>query len=429
MLLRIVESQELRRSARLRELLLYLGRCHQSGAGNVREQEVGAAVFGRAEDYDTTLDNIVRVNVSELRKRLAHYFQEEGAQEPVIVEIPRGGYLPKFVRRTFLEEPEPQPAQEATPLATAVAGIAAVEAGAVIKVGRAERNPRRWLVTVLVLLMLVAGAGCGVLIWQNAALRTELHPWTADPALESLWSQFFATGREVDIVSADTSYALEEDVLRQPISLEDYLNYNYKRLGNRSDVPQATRDALEQILDRDSGSIGDFQVAVRILRLGGHDEHLKVTSARFYSPESLKTNDLILIGSQQSNPWVELFRDRLNFYPEYDLSLHRSFVHNRVPAKGEQAVYTAAEEPNRGYSVIAFLPNLNDRQNTLILAGTDSRATQAAGDFITSRSGMREIAKRLPVGPYPHFEVLLSSSQLVGTPLHTEVVTVRVFDH
>lgn len=431
LLQRIVESQELRRSARLRELLLFLGQRYMQGATLVREQEVGAAVFGRPEEYDTTLDNIVRVNVSELRKRLAHYFEQEGAAEPVVVEIPRGGYLPVLLRRCEAEAPE---AQESTVASEMIAAQEVVEpvVEPIVPTMAATPQPvqgRGLLVPVLAVLLLCAGIVCAVLQWQNEGLRAQLRPWKADPSLQGLWGQFFASGREVDIVSADSSYAMEEDLLRRSISLDDYLDYNYKRLSDQQDLAPATRDALSLILDRNSGSIGDFKVAARILALGGQDANLKLTSARSYSPDSIKANDIILIGSRESNPWVELYKDRMNFYPEYDYGLHRSYIVNRASRSGEQAVYSAAEDRNRGYSVVAYLPNLSEHRNALIIAGTDSQATLAAGDFVTSSAGMVAIRKYLPAGPYPYFEVVLGSSRLVGTPLHTEILAVRVHDH
>ena len=94
LLQRVVNSQELKRALRLRELLLYIGtRSLKDRVPSIREQEIGAAVFGRPDDYDTNIDNIVRVNVSELRKRLDHYFQDEGADERflwVLARKPQG---------------------------------------------------------------------------------------------------------------------------------------------------------------------------------------------------------------------------------------------------------------------------------------------------------------------------------------------------
>jgi hypothetical protein len=413
---RVVDSRELKRAARLRELLLYLGKRQREGAVNLREQEVGAAVFGRPEEYDTALDNIVRVNVSELRKRLAHYFQEEGAAEPLLIEIPRGGYLPVFVRRQVAEAVAPGPGPVDSP--------AAEVASAPVVLPRATEG-RGFLTPLLAILLLCAGAACAVLQWQNVGLRTKLRPWTAEPALNAFWSQFFATGHEVDIVSADSSYALAGDLLHRTIPLDDYLDYKYKSYTGEPGVSAEQRDTINMVLDRNNGSVGDFQVAERILQLGGPSSTVKVASARSYTPESIKMNDIILIGSSESNPWVDLYKDRMNFFLEYDPVLHRSYVVNHAPQSGEPAIYTAADTHNTGYSVVAFLPNLSDHHNVLVIAGTDSQATRAAGDFITSGAGMEAIRQRLPVGRYPYIEVVLSSSRLVGTTLHTEIQAVR----
>ena len=94
---RVSASTQLKRAPRLRELLLFLGNCSlKDGRDQVHEQEIGTQVFGRRESYDTSIDNIVRTNVSDLRKRIDAYFQTDGSQEPVLMEIPRGSYIPVF---------------------------------------------------------------------------------------------------------------------------------------------------------------------------------------------------------------------------------------------------------------------------------------------------------------------------------------------
>jgi hypothetical protein len=85
---------------------------------------------------------------------------------------------------------------------------------------------------------------------------------------------------------------------------------------------------------------------------------------------------------------VELYKDRLNFYVEYDPARHRSYVANRAPLKGEQPVYEVVNDRNRDFSVIAFVPNLSEHRYALILAGTDSQGTRAAGEFIVSSEGV-----------------------------------------
>jgi hypothetical protein len=93
---RICRSTPLRKSARLRELLLYLCQVAPRAPGVVSEREIGVAVFHRAADYDTNVEAIVRVQVSQLRRKLELYFLSEGRDEPMVVEIPKGGYLPIF---------------------------------------------------------------------------------------------------------------------------------------------------------------------------------------------------------------------------------------------------------------------------------------------------------------------------------------------
>src|SRR5579862_5305306 len=73
---RIVASPQLRRAARMREFLLYVGRRSlKEGSDQIPEQEIGSEVFGRPASYDTNADNIVRVNATDLRKRVEAYFE------------------------------------------------------------------------------------------------------------------------------------------------------------------------------------------------------------------------------------------------------------------------------------------------------------------------------------------------------------------
>jgi hypothetical protein len=115
------------------------------------------------------------------------------------------------------------------------------------------------------------------------------------------------------------------------VSLDDYLDYKYK---NRVDLPDVTpemRNTINIILGRNLGSVGDYQVAERVMSLGAHSPNLKLASARAYTPESIKTNNVILIGGPQSNPWVELYKDRMDFYVEYD-AVQQPYIHHQSRA-------------------------------------------------------------------------------------------------
>jgi hypothetical protein len=276
----------------------------------LREQEIGAAVFGRSEEYDTSFDNIVRVNVSELRKRLAHYFQDEGAGETIVMEIPRGAYAPVFYARAGVEEAIELPAapESALEAATGPAAIVPEIAHPEVRSGLLSRlGPFGWGTGLALALSI---GGCIVLAWQNYSLRAQIRPWNAEPVRASLWSEFYASGDDVDIVTADTSFALEEDLLGRSISLTDYLDYSYKSMADDPKLSPDTRAALRLVLDRNNGSIGDFQAAELFMDLDAHSPAVKVAGARSFTPESIKTHSVILIGGRQSNPWVDCIRAR-----------------------------------------------------------------------------------------------------------------------
>jgi hypothetical protein len=449
---RVASSLELRRAARLRAFLLYVSdRALSHGATVIHEQEIGFAVFERPEVYDTSIDNIVRVNATELRKRLDHFFADEGRDEELILEIQRGSYTPTFrwrslaksaktpaldnistnnaLRESVVSDPPPPTAWEAPaasgaglPVSTRAEGLPADEAAAA-----AERPSRVHVWQALCVLLLI---GCVALAWQVHSLILQGQPWTREPATRAFWDEFFNGSNDTDILLADTSFALAEDMMHRKIPLPDYLNYNYKRMAEDTALPEVQRSDLARVLERNNGSIADFQVGAQILALDKDRHRFALRFARSYSPEAAKHHSLVLIGSRQSNPWVALFSDNMNFDLEYDSVGRRAYVVNRAPQAGEAKQYPAAEGADavgRGYAVIGYMPDLSGKGRTLIIEGTDSQATGAAGDFITSEDSLLQLEKKFPVGTVPYFEVLLRTSQLSGTPLHGEVIACRLY--
>src|SRR5438552_13487293 len=72
---RVKASPDLSRSPRLRQLFEYLYERSVSDPGAVlTEERIGVDVFGRTRGYDTGSDTIVRVQISQLRSKLEHYF-------------------------------------------------------------------------------------------------------------------------------------------------------------------------------------------------------------------------------------------------------------------------------------------------------------------------------------------------------------------
>jgi hypothetical protein len=417
---RAAASLPFRRSQRLRDFLLYVGReaVHQSRL-ELHEQEIGEAVFGRAPDYDTTADNIVRVTATELRKRLETYFSTEGAREVLIAEIPRGSYLPVFHRRVTQPPPlEPKQLAEHTLPAEAVASKEKA-----FRRAAAARLLWPWQLAVVILLAALAW-----LAYDVSGLTRALTPWKAGPALRVLWTPFFQTGTATDLVLADTSFALVEDITGREVPLGDYLDSAYPKIAENASLSAAQKTDLALIMERNNGSFGDFQVAHQILDLDPGSTQLRVHFARDYTPDSLDRSNVILIGSRKSNPWVDLFQGQMNFVLRYNPTTRQSYVENRHPGPGEQAVYdaSASSDSGDGYSVIALLPGVTAGKRVLILEGTGSEATNSAGDFVSKEASLKSMQAKMGRVLPQAFEVLLRTTHLRGTPLRSSIVAVRV---
>src|ERR1700682_2704329 len=110
---RVAGSTSLQRSPRLRELLLYIcERSLQNRHEELREQQIGCGVVGRKSNYNRGEDNIVRVEIRQLRKRLQEYFASEGKDDPYEILIPKGAYVPVIeprVRPPQVPDPIPEP--------------------------------------------------------------------------------------------------------------------------------------------------------------------------------------------------------------------------------------------------------------------------------------------------------------------------------
>jgi hypothetical protein len=440
---RVAGSIQLKRAARLREFLLYVGnQSLKEGCTDIHEQEIGSEVFGRQASYDTSQDNIVRVNATELRKRIELYFATEGAGETLILEIPRGSYKPVFRRRPAelppvatelgattrpVEPPPEQPAPSNKPFIAP--SINAPSINTVTSADDAQpRRRSRALIALYAVVFLLAGT-CLFLLQQNRTMRKALYAWEGNPALAEFWPAFLHSHLQTDIILADTSVALIEDITRHPISLSDYLNHSYLGLIHSSDLSPDRQADLSLVVSRNNGSVGDFRVAQQILGLDRTASNLHLHFARDYMPDSIKQDNVILIGSRKSNPWVYLFNDQLNFTIEYDPNRVQSFVANRNPHAGEPATYVAPVDPyaSVGYSVIAFLPNPSHTGNAIIIAGTDSDATNAAGEFLTSEERLEQLQNLIHVKTLPYFEALLKTTHLSGTPFSAELVAYRTY--
>src|SRR5215467_6083954 len=101
---RVLASPTFARNDRQSRFLRFIVERHLEGKDQeLKESLVAVNVFGRSPDYDPKQDPIVRTEASRLRARLSEYYLGEGKDDALVIELPRGGYVPVFRARTAVE--------------------------------------------------------------------------------------------------------------------------------------------------------------------------------------------------------------------------------------------------------------------------------------------------------------------------------------
>jgi adenylate cyclase len=106
----IVASPDFAASDRARRFLRYVVEETLCGrADRIKAFSVAVEVFGRDESFDPQNDPVVRIEAGRLRRALEHYYLLSGKDDPVFIEIPKGGYVPTFTARSPPPEAAPPP--------------------------------------------------------------------------------------------------------------------------------------------------------------------------------------------------------------------------------------------------------------------------------------------------------------------------------
>ena len=114
----------------------------------LKESLLGIDVFGRKPTYDPRVDAVVRTEAVKLRARLRDYYDTEGREDEIIIDLPKGGYIPAFRLREKqpVEIPAPEPAplprtHDWKPAAAVFLVLAVLGISLYLLMGGRTRNP------------------------------------------------------------------------------------------------------------------------------------------------------------------------------------------------------------------------------------------------------------------------------------------------
>jgi hypothetical protein len=410
---RIVSSPPFQKGTRLRDLLQYVTEQTIRGhAHELTEHHIGNALFHKPSDYSPLEDSSVRVHARQLRLKLHEYFNEDGRNESLILEIPKGAYTPIFRPVPKTVAPPAQVAPKIIPVAS-------------------------WPVRSIMPWVL-----CGVLAIACVAMAYRSIPnrnVTTVAAASSLswpFSQIFDTQHQTIIVVADSNYGMSRILASQSGSLDQYLRRDFQHSTAASKAGPGDSRLTEYISNSTLTSFADVADVVSLYKMAGAlQSQVSVRYPRDLRMRDLDHNNYIFIGSPASNPWVALLQDKLNFRESESIvgKSVKVFV-NSKPLPGEQAEYEGLRwtgTMGEDYATISLLPNATHDGSVLALQGLQQEGTEAAGRFLADEENRRQLMNALGIsgsnGSFKNiwFEALIRSRTVSGAPNSTTLVAVR----
>jgi len=398
---KLVSSHVLHGSESLCKLLRYLAKHALEHPGTpIKEYQIATEVFGRSDDFDPQLDSMVRVQAGRLRGKLAEYYGANGAEDPVIVDLPKGTYVVAFHHRVNAAKPHLNNAEANAPAATSTKG------------------GRKWVAAVLSLGFLLGLATLTIfgLLWSRNSAQAGLarESEVAPAAFRVFWNGFVSGHEEPWVIFSNAAF-----VGRPETGMRYY---------------DSTRDKGSFILDHYTG-VGEVLAVHELDRVFGVlHRQIRLKRGNLFSLDDAKNNNLIFVGSPFENLTLLEIPGTQEFIFRRMTSGSRKdeeAIVNIHPQPGEAKEYLPSPRNaslTEDYAVIGLVRGINPSQAVLILAGTTTIGTQAAVEYVCRQSSVEELLLRLPVsqtGQLKPFEAVIRVKVTRGVPVGTELVALR----
>jgi hypothetical protein len=447
---RVLRSATFRNAVTLQQLFQFLTtRAFKGGAEALKEYTIGVEAFGRPQDFDPKTDTIVRVQIHRLRQKLAEYYEADGSRDPILVEIPKGHYLPSFETvkdsGTNIEAESGPELDTSTPGAKRFIGHNTESLGQGVDrgVGR-EKGRLGWIFFIraavtaaAVMMVFAAGFLLGNKLLRNGASGTSslagsqsAHGNSADPVKE-FWASFLGNDQAPVIAYPDAVFLLDDsnDLFRfrrgasddRGALVDPHLAQQF------ASNPSLVAQAGQLYYENGYTGAGELQGIAMLSNLFGQmGVKATIKPSRDITPDDLRLHNVILLGSPFQNVAVAQLITPGDFNFKNPDSRHeqwRAQIVNSHPRANEVLAYGTERDPSTAalmtdYSLITIQSGVIPGRYIAVLGGLDTTGTEGATLFATSRSGIEDLTR------------VLASSGVFGTkgetPLFQALIRVRL---
>jgi len=351
-----------------------------------KEFQIATEALGRSADFDPRFDSNVRVQTARLRAKLMEYYASIGAQNSVVLEIPKGSYVLLLRHRDFAEAKEELPPPPQIENETAKIDSTPAES---------TRNRMRWwkpAIAAFVAGILVAG-------WWSYMQRQS--------AFEQFWQPVFASSSPVLVTLGQVHVGeanLTPNSSRSPFSGVYHLCEGQCAEGN----------------GRGFVALFDSRAAANVaavLRNGKKNFSIRDLASTSFT--DLQKGPSVLIGGF-SNDWAVRLTNPLRFHFDMDPQSQTWWIADRQHPEARIGIVSTLQpsvERKQDFALVVRMQDSSTGQVAVILAGIGGQGTQAAGDFVASPELLKQMEVHAPKNwSHQNMEFLLSTEIVEGQP-------------
>ena len=390
---RVVQSKAFRASAVHRRLLTYLAETSLSGtADSLKEYTIGLDVFAKPPSYDPRQESIVRMHVARLRQKLTEYYRTEGLEDPIIVDLPKGGFTMTFEPR---HTPPPLEARQPS----------------------APTHRREMLLAVSLLVAIACASYLAIRLWRVERARVEsAAAWT--PELQQLWTPILSSSRPLMVCLATPLF------VRVPgLGFVRESSSNESGDLSKSKSLSSLKDALHLANVMPSYGFTEVGTANGAFLLGQflaqRKPNVLLTRTDLVSLPEVAMADVVFIGPVTGNREIQAIPVDQQFV------LEPEGVRNLRPRPGEPAFISDDTPPDpqgveESYALISHVPGLYGNGEILYLSANQIPGVMAAVKAFTDPTIARMLVSkvRTTAGSVPHYyQVVLKVRSMDDMPV------------
>jgi hypothetical protein len=381
----ILRSTPFRTSRQCQDLFRYIVEHSLAGSDDsLRERIIGIEVFGRAPDYDTAQDPVVRVRAADVRKRLAQYYQTQGNSTcQWKIEIPTGSYKAQFHR------PEGVVSQAAK------ATDATHSSSEVIVSPRPEglmgntRLRKRIVFAAAGAVILLAAVFAGWMLTRPTITSTA-------KAFDLFWEPLLENQKPVFVCTGSNSvYVLSSKAIEKYRTIHPHpQDANLETVVPLEELKTLSGDDFIPVKDRFL-TTGDASATAQISSLLTSLHHpFDLRFGTDLSFGDLRNSSAVLVGAF-NNSWTLNMTGNLRFVYESGDS-PQMHVQDKFDKSRSWWPKSLGERDSDDYAIVSRILDSQTGSSLVIIAGLTHRGTQAAGDFITNPELVAEFVKQAP---------------------------------